>query len=175
MNPYNYLKKQCLSESYPPCDIYTFKNDLNDVVILEVQKYDYSVYVIKFYLKKHRLSKKRYSFQYSKKEYVPHKLITGNSNFIRTLDIILSVGLQCLQKDPLASFSFMGFPKQKDIDRFDLSGPAKNTKKYLVYKKYCLRIFPPENYTYIDSPDSSILFIRNNKIINLQRILYKKQ
>lgn len=163
--PYQYKKKQCikLGQKYP-CDIYTFNNIYNDTVILEVFRYNNNVYVIKFYLKKHRLSQNKYSFQYSKNEITSKGYNSGVKNILKTLDTILSVGLEYYRKDNLASFGFMGAPKPKELEEhIQTDGTVGNTRRYSIYKSYSLRYFNPESFKFIDSKTSSIFFIRNEK------------
>lgn len=164
MNPYACIKKQHISQGSYPCDIFTFTNLYKDVIILEVFKYPENVYVIKFFQKKNKLSKNRYSIQYSLNEIKNKGYKNGSQNFIRTLDTVLKIGIDYLKKDDIASFGFMGAPKPKELEENKQDdGTVHNTTRYSVYKSYSLRYFNPEKFKFIDSKTSSIFFIRNEK------------
>lgn len=163
MNPFPYIKKAHRSQEIYPCDIYTFTNLLEDVMILEVYYYPHSVFVIKFFRKKHKLSQKRYSDQYSKKEIEVKGFINGSKNFIRTLDTALTIGIDYLKKEDFASFAFMGAPKPSELSRQSNDGTVPNTKRHSIYKSYTLRYFSDSQFTFIDSNTASIFFIRNEK------------
>lgn len=163
-SPYLYIKKQCVKSGLNHCDIFTFKNLYNDVVILEVFKYNDNVYVIKFFLKKHKLSKEKYSFQYSTSFLKEKGFVSGVKNFFKTLDTILTIGMEYSKKDNLASFGFMGAPKPEELlNRDELDITIANTTRYSIYKSYSLRYFNPKHFTFIDSNTSSIFFIRNER------------
>ena len=159
MNPYIYTKKNRSKCDGRVFDIYTFKNLFNDIVIVEVFHYSDNVYVIKFFLKKHRLSNNRYSLQYDSK--LPNYYRKCTQNFIRCLDTIFNIGLDYLKSDNLASFGFMGAPRVKELSKLNDDKTVSNTNRYRVYKSYSLRYFSPQKFLFIDSESSSIFFIRN--------------
>lgn len=162
--PFPYKKKQCIKSGQYPCDIFTFKNLYNDIVILEVFKYNDNVYVIKFFLKKHKLSKSKYSFQYSTPFLQSKGFNSGVKNFLKTLDTVLTIGREYSINDKLASFGFMGAPKPNELlKRDELDVTIADTTRYSIYKSYSLRYFNPEQFTFIDSKTASIFFIRNER------------
>lgn len=144
--------------------IYTFTKLFNDVVILEVFYYPNNVYVLKFFLKRNKLSSKRYSMQYSLEEILAKGYKNGSSNFLKTLYTVLIIGIEYLKKDELASFGFMGAARPDELEKNRMDdGTVSNTKRYSVYKLFTLRYFDPKKFTFIDSKTSSIFFIRNQK------------
>lgn len=150
--------------------LFRFKNLYNDQTMVEVVYFDYSVYAIKFYLKKHRDSKNKYSFSNSKEFLEKRKAKNGAKNFIQTMNTIISIALnEILQNDSKASFGFMGAhklydPKKRFNDvKKNKDGTYEETTRYRIYQNYARRIFNPANFEYFDSKTSSIMVLINNK------------
>jgi hypothetical protein len=150
-------------------DVYRFVNDFNDAIVVEVFYYEYNVYAIKFYLKKHRHNRDKYSVTYPQDFKTKKSCPTGNENFLKTLNTILKISLKIMNEDNLASFGFMGAAKSCENDEIlnskniNPDGTIANTKRYKVYLLYVKRFFGPETFEYIDSKTSSILLLRNNR------------
>lgn len=150
-------------------EIYRFKNDFGDIYLVEVFFYDYSVYAIKFFLKKHRLSDNRYNMVYPKTFGVKQGRITGNYNFLKVLNTISKIAMDIIGRDPLASFGFLGAPRASELDEgknaanINSDCTVGNTKRYIVYSNYVARYYNPKDFEYISSPTSSIMLLRNNK------------
>lgn len=150
-------------------EIYRFKNDYNDIYLVEVFHYDHHVYALKFFLKKHKLSPNRYSMCYPQKFKERRGFPTGNGNFLKVMNTIIQIAInEILSGDELASFGFLGAPKVSESDpnnnahNINPDNTVANTKRYKVYLSYCERLFNPEKFEYIYSNTSSILLLRNN-------------
>ncbi len=149
-------------------DIYRFKNDFNDIYLVEVFYYEYNVYAIKFFMKKHRLSPNRYSLTYPKSFKEKLGCITGNYNFLKVMNTVLMISLEIKKKDNLASFGFMGAPSVAESDpninpeNVNIDNTVANTKRYKIYHLYARRYFNPMKFEYIYGRTSSILLLRNN-------------
>lgn len=150
-------------------EIYRFKNDFDDIYLVEVFFYDYNVYAIKFFLKKHRFSNNRYNLVYPKTFASKRGRKTGNFNFFKVLNTISHISLEIVKRDPLASFGFLGAPKESELDN-DINAEninddctVANTKRYKVYHNYVSRYYDPNKFEYISSNTSSIMLLRNNK------------
>lgn len=155
------------SEDGQKIRLFRFKNSYNDQTMVEIFPHKYNVYAVKFYLKKHRLSDKRYSAQYPKKFLKRKNAVTGAANFIKTMNTVIQISLlEILQNDELASFGFLGAPRPDEANNEDFlneDGTVSNSIRYRIYNKYARRVFNPDNFRYIESETSSIMLIRNNK------------
>ena len=166
---YDFYKIQGNRKNKQKVELYRFKNDYKDIYIVEIFHYDFNVYAVKFYLKNHSDSKKRYSICYKTEFKKNLGFETGNSNFIKVLNTILSIVVEIRKKDKLASFGFMGAPKESEADpeinskNINLDCTVADTKRYRVYHLYTRKYFNPNDFEYIDSKSSSILLLRNNE------------
>jgi hypothetical protein len=169
LNRYDFYKIQGNQKDREKVEIYRFKNDFKDIYIVEIFHYDFNVYAIKFSLKNHRYSKERYNICYKQDHRKKFGYDTGNSNFIKVLNTVLSIVIEIIKKDRLASFGFMGAPKISEADpkinaeNINPDCTVANTKRYKVYHLYTRKYFNPADFEYIDSSTSSILLLRNNK------------
>lgn len=169
MNFYEYSKCHGGKNLNRKFDIYRFKNDFNDVYLVEVFHYEYNVYAIKFFMKKHRLSPNKYSMTYPRKFKEKRGFKTGNLNFLKVMNTVLTISLEIKKNDTLASFGFMGAPRANENDpnenseNINADCTVANTKRYKVYQLYSRRYFNPKDFEYIYSPTSSILLLRNNE------------
>lgn len=149
--------------------MFRFKNVFNDIYLVEVFHYDHNVYAIKFFMKKHRLSDDRYCLVYPQRFREKRNSPTGNTNFLKVMNTVLMISKDIIQKDPLASFGFMGAAKLSEKDKslneenINPDNTIGNTKRYKVYNMYARRYFNPKDFEYIDSKTASILLLRNNK------------
>jgi hypothetical protein len=173
LNHYEFLRCHGSSKGIRKLDVYRFQNDFNDKYLVEVFYYDYNVYAIKFFMKKHKLSESRYNLTYPQKFKEKRGCKTGNSNFLKVMNTVLKITLEISKKDSLASFGFMGAPREKELDEnlnsenINEDCTIANTKRYKVYHLYARRYFNPNDFEYIDSNTSSILLLRNNRNKNV--------
>lgn len=146
--------------------LYRFLNEYNDFVIVEVFHHPNNVYVVKFFLKKHRYSDKRYNLVYPNKYRKRKGAINGSKCFLKVMNTVLQISLEILNNDPIASFGYMGAPikeEQEDPKRINVDGTIIDTKRYKVYLSYVKRYFDPSAFEYLDSNKTSIMLLRNNK------------
>jgi len=166
---YDYYKIQGNQKNKDKIELYRFKNDFKQIYIVEIFHYEHNVYAVKFYLKNHSDSKRRYNLCYKNEFKEGLGYTTGNSNFIKVLNTILSIVIDIIKKDNLASFGFMGAPRENELDEtlnadnINEDCTVANTKRYKVYHLYVRKYFNPDDFEYIDSKTSSILLLRNNK------------
>ncbi|SFU59741.1 hypothetical protein SAMN05216480_10941 [Pustulibacterium marinum] len=171
MNTFTFQRVHRNKKAKPNYDIYRFTNDFNDKVIVEVFFYDYNIYAVKFFLKRHSISRDKYSMAYSKEDKTDKsgKEHLGNMNCLKVLNTILKIIREISKNDSIASFGIMGAPKISEMDakknkkNINSDGTVANTKRYKVYHLYIRRYFSPEQFEYIDSKTSSILLLRNRK------------
>lgn len=173
LNYYQFIRCHGNNKVARKYEVFRFQNDFNDKYLVEVFHYDYNVYAIKFFMKKHRLSENRYNITYPQKFKERRGCKTGNSNFLKVMNTVLKISLEISKKDNLASFGFMGAPKLKENDpkinskNINPDNTVANTKRYKVYHLYARRYFNPHDFEYIDSCTSSILLLRNNRNKNV--------
>jgi len=147
-------------------DIYRFRNDFNDVYLVEVFHYEHNVYAIKFFQKKHRLSKNRYNITYPREF---RDKVTGNRNFLKILHTVNAIAMTILKDDELASFGFLGAPRLSELDpdingdRINPDSTVSDTKRYRIYGNYVRRYYDPKTFKYIESPSASILLLMNQR------------
>ena len=139
----------------------------NHTYIVEVEERLHSIFVVKFYLKSHRHSEKRYSLVLS-----PEQRIEGDSgafNCLRILNTLLNISKVLIKKDAKASFGFIGAPKLIEMDEeknkvnINPDGTYKNTTRFRVYKGFVARYYPPRLFSHIEFTNSSGYIIKNKQ------------
>jgi len=153
--------------------LYRFRNDSNETYIVEVFELEHSIYAFKFYLKKHKDCKDKYSkgiAQYSVEERkkaskAKRMLPSGASNFFKVLNTVLEIAItQYLLTNTKASFFFMGAAKdsEKTPEKTNPDNTVENTIRYRNYWLYCKRHLSWRKFEYMEMNSSSILLLRNN-------------
>lgn len=104
----------------------TFRCRFNRQYIIQVEQYEYHVFGVKFFLKDHRDSPRKYN------------LLTGINDPFRVLGTIVR-GMKVFEKKfPGASFAFFGA---------ELEGEEiENTKRFRVYRPIMENFFPSKLY-----------------------------
>lgn len=106
--------------------ILTFRCRFNQQYIIHVEQYDHHVFGVKFHLKSHRDSDRKYS------------LLTGFNDPFRILATIVHAMKDFANQFPLASFVFFGA---------ELEGESTvNTKRFRVYVPIMEYFFPLDKY-----------------------------
>jgi hypothetical protein len=128
---------------------YKFTNDLGSVYLVDVEKYGYDVYIIKFYKKIHEKHKNKFN------------ILTGEKRASRIIRTCIDIILEIKTKNNLASFGFMGA---------ELPDEAKeNTKRYRVYSKVSMNIFGSDFFHHVKSDKYSVyLFVNKNKTQDIE-------
>lgn len=127
---------------------FRFKTQNGNVYIIDVENYKNNIYIIKYYLKNHRLSEYKYSFR------------TNENVANRIFGTCLNVASEILNKDCKASFGYVG---ANDIDE-----KKENTKRYRVYKRISERFFSPKNFTHYQNDKNSLYLMLNNSNSDLE-------
>jgi hypothetical protein len=117
--PFRLATKQFVQHEYPLIEklIYTFKTDKSRKYIVDIHRYEYRVYVIKFHAKSHSNSKEKYNF------------VLNDFDISRVLKTVLNIALEIFKNDPMASFAFVGARKA------DEPSNASKTQRFRVYKR----------------------------------------
>jgi hypothetical protein len=117
--PFRLSTKQLVGNDYPLIEklIYTFNTTKNRQYLVEVHRYEYRVYVIKFHDKNHSRSDDRYNF------------VLNDFDAGHVLRTILAIALEVLKNDEFASFAFVGARKNKEAP------DASKTQRFRIYKR----------------------------------------
>lgn len=155
-----------------PLERYTFKADIiNQQYIVELLILKHNIYVAQFYLKTHRLSGKRFNLL------LHYQKATNNKHVLYVLNTITNICLEVHQKNPNASFGFMGAPTSKETNpkknraNINPDKTIKNTKRHRIYSLYVKRYFSPEKFTHIVFNESSCYLLKNNSNSELDNSL----
>jgi hypothetical protein len=119
--------------------IYTFKNRKNTQYIVNVEEYDFDVFVIKFHTKSNRQSKNRYC------------LLTHEKDARRIIFTCIKIGQDIYSKNKNASFGFIGAPLIKEIKEREKDAVLNNTKRFKVYRKFATFFFSPDNFIHSEN------------------------
>lgn len=131
---------------------YRFKTQKHTYIV-DVEEYKQQIFILKFYLKNHRLSDNRYSFR------------TNERKAMRILGTCMKISLKIYEKYPLASFGFIGGN--------DIGEHKSNNKRYRLYKKITENIFSPKKFYHYKDDKSSmyIIFNKENTEIDQKQII----
>lgn len=151
--------------------LYKFKSTiLNQIYLVSFYEYPQNVYIAKFYLKSERFSSTKYSnTTFRKFNYLSLHDSDYIKNFLFVMNTILQIAITISFNDRLASFGFLGSHKETEMYKINSDKTFKNTKRYLVYKKYVSRYFNPSEFEHIDSETSSIYIVVNRRNVNLTK------
>lgn len=123
----------------------------NHRYIVDVEEYDNSMFVIKFYLKSHSGSDNKY------------KLRTRFYDANRVVMTCIRIMLSFYSKNPYSSFGFIG---ANDIEESET-----DTKRYIFYKKLMENFFSPVKFQHLEYKKKSayLLLNRDNSEKELKR------
>ncbi len=122
--------------------IFKFKTRSGLPYFIEVEEYVHDFFVLKYYLKKHRSSAKRYS------------LVVNSGEPFRVIRTAVEVLLAIHKENPRASFGFMGSPSENE-------NPCQ-TKRYRIYVYICMNYFGHLNFTHFSLELKSQYVLMNN-------------
>ncbi len=126
---------------------YSFKSNHN-YYLVEVEVYRYNVFIIKYFLKKHKHSSLKYN------------ILTNENRCSKVVSTCIRIMLQIHDKNPLASYGFLGANTVKSETGY--SEPKRITKRFLVYRRAMYALFGTETFThFMDLEHSAYLMISN--------------
>ena len=155
-----------------PTDLYSFKCTLNIHYILEVEHHPFDIYIIKFFQKNHRHSKKRYALLNTSK-FLKRNKTNGAKNFLIILNTILKVIIDIYSRNKNASFGFIGAPTEHELDpkinqnNINSDGTVIRTKRFNTYGIYVKRYFSPDQFEHIELETSSGYLIKSKLNLKL--------
>lgn len=123
--------------------IFTFTNAKKERFQANLHEYDIGLFAVKFYAKKHRYSRDRFSLK------------TNNGDAITVLKTMVAIILYALKQYPNHSFCFIGNASDGES--------VNQTKRFKVYKKLMQRYFSPNNFSHNNNPEISFYSMINRK------------
>ena len=121
--------------------------------MVHVEEYPHYVHVLKFYLKNHRLSHKKYN------------LLTNLHDPLSVIGTCVEIMLYFYAKNPFASFAFIGANSLAEHT-------IKNTKRFRIYRRLMENSFSPFTFNHRTYEDKSA-YVLLNKDNTEQNILEK--
>jgi hypothetical protein len=135
--------------------IYSFRTSKYPYLI-EVEKYPHNIYIIKFYRRANKGSKERFN------------LLTNEGKCSRIVGTCFSIFLDIYNKNPLASFGFVG---SHTIDRSKGSIEPKNeTKRFKIYRMAVFNYFGEETFSHFEDATNSVYLAISNKNKSVSKI-----
>ena len=139
--PIRYSNKVSLPGAPYILHILTFRCRMNRQYIIHVEQYAHHVFAVKFFLKSHRDSERKYN------------LLSGLNDPFRVLSTIMNTMKYFEERFPLASFAFFGS---------ELEGEAiENTKRFRVYVPISENFFATDKYEHLFLVEESFYLILN--------------
>lgn len=111
------------------------------VIWVWVEQYEHDIYAVKFHLKNHRLSKKKYNFQTNTFE--PRTIV----------QTCINIMLDIYHENDCASFGFIGSNSEGE----DVS----MTKRFRFYRTVIATSFSDKYFAHIEYPDKSAYLLVN--------------
>lgn len=129
---------------------YSFRSN-NNYYLIEVEMYIYDIYIIKYYLKKHKTNPLRYN------------LLTNEQKCSKIISTCIRVLFEIFKKNSKASFGFLGAHIVIKENNKILIEDKNTTKRFRVYRGAVVRLFGLETFTHHkDITHSTYLMISNN-------------
>ena len=122
--------------------ILTFSCKKKIQYIVRVEEYPHFMYVVKFYLKNHRLSDKKYN------------LLTNLHDPLSVIGTCVEIMLYFYAKNPSSSFAFIGANSLTEDS-------VKNTKRFRIYKRIMENSFSPFTFNHRIYEDESAYILLN--------------
>ncbi len=134
--------------------LYTFKSTKSNLwYIVLVEQYEHDVFAVKFYPKKWSNSKHKY------------QMLTGTNEPRRIINTCINVMLNIYEKNPNASFGFIG------VNRINES--TNETKRYKVYSTIVATYFSNDFFFHKENREKSAYLLINNKSLSGNPTLVK--
>lgn len=123
--------------------IFVFSNFKNEKFQANLHEYDIGLFAVKFYSKKHKLSKDKYS------------LLTNNGDAMTILKTMVAIMIYTLNQYPNHSFCFIGNASKDE--------QTEKTKRFKVYSRIMQRYFSTDNFSHTNDTKISLYSMINKK------------
>jgi hypothetical protein len=122
--------------------IFHFKSRKNHTYLVYVDEFeDYHLCIVKFFLKAHGLSDKKF------------QLLTGNDEAASLITTCIVIMWQFYKANPYRSFGFIGMNSEGEEEY--------TTKRFKVYSKVMARKFSPQEFKHLIYPKKSAYLMLN--------------
>ncbi len=121
--------------------IFTFKCRFNNRYIVNVEKYEFDIFVVKFHLKAHSDSENKYN------------LLTGLNDVGRIVRTCINIMLHFYEENEFSSFGFIG----SNLINEEIS----DTKRFRIYSKVMENFFSPLKFNHYKFPGKSAYLLLN--------------
>ncbi|WP_291725362.1 hypothetical protein [Bernardetia sp.] len=149
---FNYLgHTKTKTEPFNKLHKFAFKCRFNHRYIVRVEEYENLVFVVKFYLKNHENSDKKY------------QLLSGFNDVARVISTNIEIMFWLYQKNDLSLFGFIGANSEDE--------EVAMSKRFKVYSKVMLRCFSPNKFFHRKSSTNSAYLLLNKKHIETEENL----
>ncbi|TFF35359.1 hypothetical protein [Mucilaginibacter psychrotolerans] len=126
---------------------YNFRSEKN-YYLVEVERYALDIYVVKFYLKKHKQSPYKYN------------ILTNEHKGSRVINTCVQIMLSIYHKNELPSFGFVGANTINKESGFE--EPKAQTKRFIIYRRVMYALLGTKTFThYYDALNSTYLMVNN--------------
>lgn len=133
--------------------ILTFSSKSKHRYIVRVEEYPHIVYAVKFHLKRHSLSDKKYNIE------------TNLNDPLKVIGTCVEIMLYFYRKNPFATFAFIGANSIFELNR-------KNTRRFKIYKQIMENSFSVITFNHLVYEDESAYILLNKD--NLEDNLFEK-
>jgi hypothetical protein len=127
---------------------YSFRTKKHHYIV-EVEIYEYHIYVVKYYLKKHKNHKYKYN------------MLTGEHKAAGVITTCIYIILDLLKADPMASFGFIGSPTYNVATK--KMEPADDTKRFRIYKAVMENLIGDQTFVHTFNPRHSAYLMLNKR------------
>lgn len=132
--------------------LFRFNDSQNHAYIIRAERYPQNIYAIKFFLKNHKLSERKYN------------LVTGIGNPSRIMGTCLAVMVELYRKNQAASFAIVGA---------ESAGEHKDTtQRFRIYSMLFDRFFSGNQFGHITQPADSLYVLANLNQLRTNPLLY---
>lgn len=171
---FNYSIKDKIYLKEKETHVYSFKSHIcNQQYIVEIDLFENKeLAVIKFYLKNHSESDRKYSLTLTNAN--PH-------NFLLVLNTVYCIMIDYLNNHQTISFGFMGSSSLDYINK-ELKKKTEeqnlvesNSKRFRIYRSYLKRYISDKKFTHIQYENTSSYFIINKQNKKLTKDIIDKK
>lgn len=123
--------------------------DKKHIYIVEVELYDFNIYVVKYYPK----SLKDHKYKYN--------LLVSNHKANRIIATCLKIIFDIIKRDPKANIGFLASRTRDEVGSYQES--LRLTKRFRIYKQAFIDYFGPKTFTHFPDNNTSTYLLINNK------------
>lgn len=159
-NPYPYchcgVDRTKVRPNLIKAHLFRFKDNKGHAYLVRAELYPNNVYAIKYFLKAHKLSNKKYNF------------LTGLGGGSRIFATCLQIMIELYNKDPTVSFGIVG------ANLLEINKDSDKNKRFRIYSSIFSRFFPPTLFVHNqDKSEAAYLLINRQRLLEDQTLASK--